>query len=77
MNLSFSDSGNKYTRSSLHDEKENVLAALAGLIQATDRVVLKSQDPNFSGARVCLTAIYQEIETTNAEATPKQTFNSR
>ncbi|OIZ95113.1 hypothetical protein A1D18_03175 [Candidatus Rickettsiella isopodorum] len=60
---------------SLHDEKENVLAELTRVIQATDRVALKSQSPNFSGAGAYLKAIYQKIETTNAEATSKRTFN--
>jgi len=75
VNLNFSDSGNKCMSTSLHDEKENVLAELTRVIQATDRVALKSQSPNFSGAGAYLKAIYQKIETTNAEATSKRTFN--
>jgi hypothetical protein len=77
VNLNFSDSDNKYAGSSLHDEKENVLAGLTGFIQATDRVAVKSQSSDFPGALACLKAIYQKIETASSELTSKRTFNCR
>jgi DNA-binding protein len=77
VNLNFSDFGNKYTSSSLHDEKENVLAELTRFIQATDRVAVKSQSPNFSEALDRLKTIHDKIDTASAEATSKRIFNCR
>lgn len=74
MNLNFSDSGNKKcTGRSLQDEIEIVSAGVAGLKNAAERIMAKSDDPAFREAYNSLGTISENVETSALMLTPTRT----